>query len=72
VVHRLERDYDGQINFVYLDVDDPAAAAFKKELPFRGLPTLVLLNSEGEIVKEWVGLVKAEKMIPVFEEVLAE
>lgn len=70
-MHRLERDYAGQIGFVYLDVDDPAVAPFKKQLPYRGIPTLVLLDAQGNVVKQWFGLVGGEQLTHAFDALLA-
>lgn len=70
-MHRLERDYLGKIGFVYLDVDDPAVEPFKTELPYRGMPTLVLLDADGQVVKQWFGLVGEESLVRAFEALLA-
>ena len=57
VVHGLEVQYFGQIGFVYLDIDDPANAEFKKQFNFRYQPQFFLVDGEGTILKEWIGYV---------------
>ncbi|MCF6278610.1 MAG: hypothetical protein L3J16_07680 [Anaerolineales bacterium] len=60
VVHGLEAQYFGQIGFVYLDIDDPANNAFKKQFNFRYQPQFFLVDGQGNILKEWIGFVAAE------------
>lgn len=70
-MHRLERDYAGKIDFVYLDTDDPAVTPFKKTFGYHGLPTLVLLDAQGNIAKQWAGPADQESLSQAFEAVLA-
>jgi len=55
VVHGLEDRYDGQIDFVYLDIDDPATQPFKEQLAFAYQPYFVLVDADGTVVQTWVG-----------------
>ena len=55
MVHRLEIDYWGQVEFIYLDIDDPDAAPYKKQFGFRYQPHLILLDGEGNVVQEFLG-----------------
>ena len=71
-MHGLEAEYYDEINFVYLDVDDPANASFKEQFDFRYQPQLFLLDGEGQVVKEWVGPISREKFVAAFEEILAQ
>ena len=71
VVHGLARDYAGKIGFVYLDVDDPAVTPLKKELRFRAQPHLLLLDPDGKVVKQWVGLVAKKNLTAAFDALLA-
>ena len=52
VVHGLENKYQEQMNFVFLDIDDPGTKALRDELGFQlnWRPYFFFLNSEGEIV----------------------
>ena len=71
-MHGLEAEYYNQINFVYLDVDDPANDGFKNQFKFRYQPQMVLLDGEGQIVKEWIGPIPREEFVAAFEEVLSQ
>ncbi len=66
VVHGLEAEYGNQINFVYLDIDDRRNNNFKAELGFVYQPQLVLLDSQGNLIEQWVGFVPEQ----VLEEAL--
>jgi len=52
VVHGLENKYSEQMNFVFLDIDDPGTKDLRDELGFQfnWRPYFFFLNSEGEIV----------------------
>jgi hypothetical protein len=58
VVHGLEAEWGEEINFVYLDIDDSRNNRFKKLLGFRYQPHLFLLDGEGYILEQWVGVVE--------------
>lgn len=51
VVHGLEDKYSNQVNFVYLDIDDPAAVRLIRELKMFSdyVPTFFFINSQGEL-----------------------
>lgn len=55
VVHGLEAKYNGQVEFIYLDIDDPATNSFKQQLGYIYQPHLYLLDGDGNIVEQWVG-----------------
>jgi len=52
VVHGLENKYSEQMNFVFLDIDNPGTKDLRDELGFQlgWRPYIFFLNSEGEIV----------------------
>ena len=66
IVHGLEAKYGDQVNFIYLDIEDPATKSFQRELGYRSQPHYFLLNEEGRTVKEWRGFVSEEE----FEEAI--
>ncbi len=68
----LEADYYGKINFVFLDIDDPANETFKNELRFIYQPQLFLLDGNGQVLHEWVGPLPREEFEKVFEAVLSQ
>lgn len=54
-VHGLEDIYGEQINFVFLDQDDPATASFRETFGYRYQPEFYLLNPDGIILGTWIG-----------------
>ena len=72
VVHGLEVEYSGRVNFVYLDIDDPGVDPFKEDLGYRVQPHFFLLNAEGEVISQWLGRVSAEEFRTVFDAELSK
>ncbi len=70
VVHGLEAKYTGQIDFIYLDIDDPANDAAKDQLGFRVQPQFFLLDADSSVLKEWLGPVSADEFEAAFVQVL--
>jgi thioredoxin-like negative regulator of GroEL len=67
IVHGLEPEYSGKVNFVYLDIDDPANSDFKKDLGFKYQPHFVLIDGEGRILQQWLGPVSADEFRTAFD-----
>ena len=61
-MHGLEQQYGSQVNFVYLDIDDPATESFRRQLGFRVQPQLFLLDKDGAVIQQWLGLVSREEL----------
>ena len=72
VVHGLEVEYYGQVNFAYLDVDDAANEAIKRELGYRVQPHFFLVDSQGYVVEQWLGRVDAAEFRAAFDAALAQ
>jgi hypothetical protein len=70
IVHGLEVEYTDQINFVYLDIDDPANEQFKQALGYRVQPHFYLLDGSGEIIQQWLGNVSAADFKASFDAAL--
>lgn len=66
MVHGLEAQYAGKINFVYLDIDDPANQPAKREFGFSYQPEFYLLDGDGNVLQKWVGSVSQEQFETVF------
>ena len=62
IVHGLEAEYQERIQFTYLDMDDPATDAIKRELGFQWRPHFFLLDGSGEIIRQWVGMVEEQEL----------
>ena len=67
IVHGLEVEYFERIDFVYLDVDDPANADFLKQLGYRYQPHFFLIDGQGTVIQQWLGPVGAGDFRSVFE-----
>ncbi len=70
IVHGLEAQYYGQIQFSFLDVDDSRNDALKKQFGFQYQPMFVLLDASGTPVKTWFGGVTTEEFASEFAKVL--
>ena len=70
MVHGLEAQYTRRIKFVYLDIDDPANQAAKREFGFSYQPEFYLLDGEGNLLHKWVGSVTQDQFETVFTQVL--
>jgi thioredoxin-like negative regulator of GroEL len=70
MVHGLEAQYAGKIRFLYLDIDDPANQAAKREFGFSYQPEFYLLDGEGNLLQKWVGSVSQEQFEAIFAQVL--
>ena len=69
-MHGLEAEWGNKINFVYLDIDDSRNSRFKKTLGFRYQPHLFLLDEDGYILEQWVGVVERSVLEEAFMRVL--
>jgi thiol-disulfide isomerase/thioredoxin len=56
-VHGLEAMYADRLNFVYLDRDDPATAAYQEQLGYIYQPHFFLLAPDGAVLAQWRGYV---------------
>jgi len=72
VVHGLEAEYAGEIEFVYLDIDDPSVTPFKDALGYRVQPHYFLLDGDGTVVDSWQGRVERDTFVAAFESLTAE
>ena len=72
IVHVLEAAYEGDIEFVYVNIDDPASDVYKERYGFRYQPHFVLVDSQGEVVQEWLGVVEAAEFERAFASVTEE
>lgn len=70
MVHGLEDEYGEQIEFVYLNIDDPSTDAAKEKYGYRYQPHFFLVDANGEVVQEWLGPVKREQFVEAFQTVI--
>ena len=71
IVHGLEAQYQDQIHFVYLDIDDPRNDQFKRDLNYRVQPHIFLLDGQGNILKTWLGRVTEAQFVEAFQAVVS-
>ena len=57
LLNGLEKEYQGRVKFVYLDIDDPSTKIFKQQLGFRMEPHFFVLDPKGKTLKQWIGYV---------------
>ena len=72
VVHGLEAEYYGKINFAYLDANNPATESLQREFGFRVQPEFYLVDGQVQVVQKWFGYVDAEDFRTAFQQVLGE
>ena len=68
MVHGLEVEYFDRIDFVYLDIDDSQTDDFKRQLGYRVQPHLFLLDGDGNIVQQWLGIVQESDLRSAFDD----
>ncbi len=66
-MHGLENTWGDQINFVYLDIDDPRTEPFKRQLGYRVQPHMFLLDGDGQLLDQWLGFVDAATLETAFQ-----
>jgi len=71
VVHGLESDYWGQIDFVYLDHSDPINQEMMQRYNFVWRPLFILVDAEGIEIQRWFGFVGEENFRTAFDNLLA-
>lgn len=72
VVHRLEADYWGRVDFVYLDRDDPANREVMNRYEFAYQPYFVLIDADGAALQRWLGRVSEDDLRAALDAVLSE
>ena len=70
IVHRLQDDYWGEVQFIYLQQEDPLNNNFKRDLGFRYRPHFFLLDAEGNILWQALGSVPEDLLIEQLEAAL--
>jgi len=69
-VHGLEAEYEEQMNFVYLDIDDPDSDPFKAALGYRVQPHTFLVDEHGKVLREWLGRASEADLRQAIEDAL--
>jgi thioredoxin-related protein len=69
IVNGLETQYTGRIDFVYLNVADPAVRQVMDEYGVRGTPHFFLRSADGTVVWSQHGTVTEQEFVRQFEAV---
>ena len=72
IVHGLEAKYGNCIDFVYLDIEDPANRDVKRQFNFQAQPLLILLDGSGQEVWRKFGGIRADALEAQLQTVLPE
>ena len=68
VLKSLEDEWGNKIRFVYLNVEDPLNSENLQKLSrFRIVPEVILLDANGNVIKDWVGPPSRDDMVAEFE-----
>lgn len=70
IVHGLKSEFDDQMVFTFLDIDDPDTKPWMEELAYIGRPFYVLLDAEGNVLYQWSGFVAEDDLRGKFGEAL--
>ena len=70
IVHGLENEYGSDIEFVFVNIDDPNSAELKQQYGFRYQPHFLLVGTDGEVIEEWLGYTDASLFEQTFATVL--
>ena len=71
-MNELNRQYSGQIDIFYLDVDEPETAALMEQFDVRRRSTYLLLDESGAEIARWVGPLNLASMQTQIDKRLAE
>lgn len=69
-MHGAEKTYEGRVNFVYLDIDNPNNKHYMEALPYRGQPTIVILGPEGDVLQTHYGFINEEQITTLIDAAL--
>lgn len=68
IVHGLEAEYWGEVDFVYLDREANSNSDIVQKFGIFGQPVLIFLAPDGEtIIKQWFGRVDAATLSAEFD-----
>lgn len=71
VVHGLEQQYKGRVDFVYLDVSDPDNKTATTRLGFKSTPHFFFLRPDGVTAEVIQGVVSRDSLVGAIERLVA-
>lgn len=72
IVYGLQEKYSDRINFALFELSDPDTLFIKKDLGLQSVPHFFLLDSQGNILKQWIGPVAGGVLSQAFESALSQ
>jgi thioredoxin-like negative regulator of GroEL len=71
VVHGLEKNYAGKVQFLYLDTSDPRTLTARKRLGFGATPHFFFLRADGSEHADFQGVVPEDSVRRSVDRLLA-
>jgi thioredoxin-like negative regulator of GroEL len=71
-VNGIEREYRGQLNVVYVSMDQHAGKELARQHGVVGTPTILLLDGEGDRVSVMQGLLPSALIEQAIQDMLAQ
>ncbi|MGH7663576.1 MAG: hypothetical protein ACRENI_04670 [Gemmatimonadaceae bacterium] len=72
VVHGLEQQYTGRVDFLYLNVAEARNDSAKRALGFRATPHFFFLRADGSPVSVMQGIVPADSLRRALDSLLVD
>lgn len=72
VVHGLEREYAGRVDFLFLHIADPKNSAAKERYGFNATPHFFFVRADGTPVESMQGVVSADSVRRALNRLVAE
>ncbi|MFK7803788.1 MAG: hypothetical protein AB8G95_19300 [Anaerolineae bacterium] len=66
-MYELKAEYGEQMEFVFVNIDEPESQPDMEKFQFRsGTPHLLLFDKNGEVVRQWFGTFTREQVEVMF------
>jgi hypothetical protein len=72
VVGGLNNIYGDQIDFIYLDIDDPSNNEAKEKYGYRYQPHFFIVDENDEVQEQWVGYVEQGTFVSALDTFLSQ
>jgi thiol-disulfide isomerase/thioredoxin len=72
VIFLLQEEFMDRMDFVFLDIDNPATRGLKKELKYKYQPEYFLVDEKGMVLKKWSGFIAEEELRSEFLKAFSE
>ncbi len=66
-MNRLRASYDGQVEFIELDVDDPASRPMRDQYGLVAQAQYVLADADGAPLQKWFGYIDENEIAGAFD-----